>query len=230
MGLRGRPQGNPVVAQFVIEAARRICEIEADAQACGLTNLYIDTDFLKYREHCERVGVHAHKEFDPAISQILPDSGFWIHGERAGETVHLQAMRLDDLGTSTLAEFFRLVYTQVYDAEITGSCPAAEEISGRVAYHGGLWLHPDLRGDKVGLKLCRYGILTAFLRWHPDFIVGWATKRTGLAGMTKLGYFRLEPLVLSWKGDAPFPPYGWLCWNSNKAMRHSVRLPSEQYD
>ncbi|MFY0611525.1 MAG: hypothetical protein JXQ99_08390 [Hyphomicrobiaceae bacterium] len=97
--------------------------------------------------------------FQPRLGGVTEDNGFVILGRDAnGDVVATQALRVFDWQTTTLkaeAESLRLFYAnpkrdQRPNEVCSISAPLASEITGRVAWSGGVWNRPDYRGRQLG--------------------------------------------------------------------------------
>jgi len=93
--------------------------------------------------------------FDPERSDIGAECGFWLRFHSGGRTVGAQAVRLWQLDTLTLGDHMRR-HLRLYCAPNHGlDLESAEfngrgwDLSGRLAYHGQLWLAPDFKGKRV---------------------------------------------------------------------------------
>ncbi|RWA88127.1 MAG: hypothetical protein E5W38_00360 [Mesorhizobium sp.] len=118
-------------------------------------------------------------KFRPDCSRIEPGRALWILGEdQSGKVAHVQALRVDDLTTATLAEHLESLEACYADpknqAGSGSSCvchaPTARKINGVVAYHGDLWLRDDFRGKGLARILAGIAFGLARAKWSPDFI------------------------------------------------------------
>ncbi len=84
---------------------RALLGINAEVAAFGVS-LEFHTDFDLFREVVSEIPDKGSITalFDPRQSNINSNNGFWIKGvDQYGEIVHVQAMRVDDLGNQTIA-------------------------------------------------------------------------------------------------------------------------------
>lgn len=150
--------------------------------------------------------------FDPAFGHISSENGFWLKGENdRGEVVHLQALRLDNFSRpldDVMANWLVPLYRKAGDKPEPADrglvlSPVARQIHGRTAYHGELWIKAGIgRGALSGLSdtLPRIGLVLAHMKWAPDWIYGFVTKRKVFSGLTaRWGYPHAQPNGLCWK-------------------------------
>ncbi|WP_246696216.1 hypothetical protein [Mesorhizobium sp. SARCC-RB16n] len=141
-------------------------------------------------------------KFRPDCSRIEPGRAFWIIGEDQSDKIaHVQALRVDDLTTTTLAEHLeslKACYADPKNQAGSGSscachAPTARKITGVVAYHGDLWLRDDFRGKGLAGILAGIAFGLALAKWSPDFIYAlvpsWLIER-GIAD--QYGYLHRE--------------------------------------
>ena len=117
-------------------------------------------------------------QLDVAYCALPPGRAFWIEGiDAGGRTVLTHACRLFDWSDTDL-EAEGLALRIFYDhperharpgRDLTLASPMPVRITGRVAYVGGLWVHPDLRRRGLAGIVPRLGRGAAHARWAPDF-------------------------------------------------------------
>ena len=152
----------------------------------GGLSVQIGTDFDEYREILlrDRPKQALGAPFDPDIQNLNAGNAFWLTGcDLDGDLMHTQAARLLDLKHENLGGYmfnrFREFPPAIPDIDLDRSrfraSPGARNITGRVIYHGEVWMSdkPGLfRGNGLSTVLARYGLLTAMQRWNPDYILG----------------------------------------------------------
>lgn len=123
--------------------------------------------------------------FQPDVSPIQTGDGYWIIGFGKNNDVALVgAARLYRLSQTNFAEHLeslKAFYANPSrDAHPQDRClctaPAARRISGKVAYHGDLWVRQDFRGQgmvKIATRIMR-GV--TFGMWDPDFLCSLAGR------------------------------------------------------
>jgi hypothetical protein len=170
--------------------------------------------------------------FDPDCSDVGGGRAFWIKGENdAGEVVHLQAARVDDLGDMPLIDWLEGLWAFYADPRSSAqaqevcfcAAPMAMLISGRVAYHGEVWLRDGpggFRGHGLGGVLPRMAIAVALKRWQPDFMYGIAWPKIVDKGMARFyGYRHFQPHGAMWNWQRqPAVLHGHLIWLTQQDM------------
>ncbi|WP_205769897.1 hypothetical protein [Microvirga sp. KLBC 81] len=141
--------------------------------------------------------------FRPDCYELSPGKAFWIIGrDQEGRVAHVQAMRLDDLCDTNLAEHLESLRACFADPTLQAgpgsscSCyaPTACSITGLVAYHGDIWLRKDFRGRGLAALIGQIAFGLAWAKWSPDFIyalvAGWNIEK-GI--VDRYGYLHREP-------------------------------------
>ncbi|RAZ70791.1 hypothetical protein DPM35_31925 [Mesorhizobium atlanticum] len=180
--------------------------------------------------------------FRPDCSWLESGRAFWIVGrDRSGQVAHVQALRMDDLRSTNLAEHLEsLKGCYAHPKSMTSSdsscachAPAARQIAGIVVYHGDLWLRDDFRGQGFPSALAGIAFGLAWAKWSPDFIYalvpGWIIEK-GVA--EQYGYLNREPrgsvLRLSNLG---IEDDDWLIWLTKNELSGLIRrtLNADEY-
>lgn len=205
----------------------------------------VGTDLEEFRSICHKTPSKSAvgPAFDTSEVDILPSDAMWITGHLAnGEIVHTQAMKVINLGQSTLQQHFR---EHLSDFRIGGFqidvpntpwrlTPEASEISGLITYHGELWLKggPDgIRGGCLATILSRLMLIMGLLRWSPDYLIGIQAALTSCRGLAaREGYMRTEQRVVEWnRGPSLDPIEGWLVWMTKKEAEFNLDVPPESF-
>ncbi|MBX4917495.1 hypothetical protein [Rhizobium bangladeshense] len=160
-------------------AARFLGVFDSDAAKKGIT-LSLGFDFREYVTITKATQTKGptYPNFRPDRSPIQLGNGFWVKGvDRNNETALLQAVRLYNLNTS-FAEHLRSLrafYENVsLHASSRDSCtclaPSAESMTGKVAYHGDLWVRRDFRGKGIPKIMAGIVFGVSYSLWDPDFV------------------------------------------------------------
>lgn len=138
-------------------------------------------------------------QLDIDYCALPPDRAFWIEGlDDNGRTVVTHAARLFDWRRTDLEAEGRALRI-FYDAperharpgeDLTLAEPMPVRIAGRVAYVGGLWIHPEYRGRGLARIMPRVGRAVADLRWSPDWLFSHVVDRLLDAGMGQVYGYR----------------------------------------
>lgn len=207
----------------------------------GGIDVQIGTDFEEYREILlrDRPNQPLGAPLDPKLQNLNEGNAFWLTGRDAdGDLMHTQAARLlnmkgEDLG-GYMYNHFREFPPAIPDLDLDRSrfraSPGARHISGRVIYHGEVWMgeKPGLfRGNGLSTVLARYGLLTAMQRWNPDYIFGFMARTVAFKGFAeRMGYMHNEPGALRWfRKGSDMPLEGFLSYLSNDEARYLLEMP-----
>ena len=177
--------------------------------------------------------------FNVEDSDIGPENGFWIQGtDDAGEIVHLQAVRFDDLSGTTLASHWHanpeLYCTRGHGIDVFRSdfysAPASLEITGPVCYHGELWLKQSYRVlRRLTSKLANLAMLLALARFRPDYIYCLIVPKVmRTAFSVRTGYLHMHPQGIRWhipNQDRPYDEY--LVWMTGEELSQLMDRPPE---
>lgn len=220
-----------------------VSAIVREAEAIGM-KLEVSTDF----EHLQRVvksnddKTPLYPMFDTSASFISPANGFWVKGtDAAGEVVHVQGLRLLDLGESTLAEHlsehrYKYVFQGDYtvpDKNLFAMSRATNSITGRAVYHGQIWLKggaDGYRGQGISALLPRYALAMSLLEWSPDYIFGYVDPKLGCRGvLAQYGYYHFEP-ERWWTPDGMRSYEHWMAWVARDDVSHMMQFsPTDMY-
>ncbi|MQX98055.1 hypothetical protein GHK03_18490 [Sinorhizobium medicae] len=183
--------------------SKYICSADELARRSGL-HLTMGDDFEEYVGITSRLPgkLPTYPNFRPDCSDLPPGNAFWIIGrDREGRVAHVQAMRLDDLSNTNIAEHLeslRACFTDPNvkagpDSSCISSAPTARQITGLVAYHGDIWLREDFRGRGLATLIGRIAFGLAWAKWAPDFIyalvAGWNVEK---GVVDRYGYLHRE--------------------------------------
>lgn len=141
--------------------------------------------------------------FRPCLGGANSDNGLVVFGRDAsGSVVTTQAVRLFDWRDSNFrieTEALRLFYANPdRDKAPNERCRVlavdAEQVAGRVAYIGGLWFRPDLRGNPHTKFITRVGRACALAFWGIDHLCGIITPTNlGTKFHARHGYRDVTP-------------------------------------
>lgn len=189
-----------------LQVSRYITDIDAFARSQGIS-LAIKNDFEELCYLSKRLPGKPvpFAPFHPEYTDVGAENAFWIEGRNGGgEVVHVQAVRCDDLSDTTLAHRIHALLEPYATEEVLETSndldfcqsPMARKISGKVCYHGEIWLRGGsngYRGKGLSSILPRMILGLALAKWAPDFIWGfghaWLVER-GIP--QKYGYHNVE--------------------------------------
>lgn len=218
-----------------LELSRCICAADELARKVGL-HITMGDDFEEYVGITSRLPGKSptYPSFRPDCSDLPPGKAFWIVGrDREGSVAHVQAMRLDHLSKTDVAEHLESLRAWFTDPILKAGpgsssrcdAPTARSISGLVAYHGDIWLREDYRGRGLATFIGRIAFGLAWAKWAPDFIYAlvadWHIERRVVH---QYGYLHQEPhgSVLH------LPAHGivdddWLVWLTRHELLNRFR-------
>lgn len=227
-----------------LQLARYISDIDSYAKSKGIT-LSVRSDFDYLWKIWKKLPGKPEPSvlFDPAVRDVSEGRAFWIRGTNSdGEIVHVQAARCDDLTGTNLARDIDSLTKCVAEpstlpsSEDTGFCqaPAAKEITGKVCYHGEIWLrggNSGYRGQGLASILPRLVLALAHAKWAPNYMWGlgqqWLIDR-GLP--QQYGYRYVQPRGTYWKKTKYNRPIdSWIMWMSGRELAHLIQAPSHAY-
>lgn len=203
--------------------------------------LEVGRDFEKFAEIIE-VERPSQKLGDPFnfTKQFLPASrGFWIIGRNpSGKLMHTQAVRLLHLRQQTLAAYMANHYKEFppggveidFDQSWYHPGPGAGRISGRVAYHGEMWVDNTCgtyRGGKLVDILARVAFLKIEEKLKASHVFGYMLRSVARRGLAEReGYLHIDPYCLSWKLQEREEAFDCnMVYMDRADMQHSIEVP-----
>ncbi|MCA1444439.1 hypothetical protein I6F07_30490 [Ensifer sp. IC4062] len=218
-----------------LDVSRYICSFDGAARKAGI-RFKMGEDFERYLEITTSIVGKSptFPMFRPDCSRLEPGRAFWIIGEdRSGEVAHVQALRVDDLRATNLAEHLeslKACYADPKSQASSGSscvCSAstARKITGAVVYQGDVWLRGDFRGQGLPRMFSSVAFGLAWAKWSPDFIYGlvptWSIEK-GVADL--YGYLHKEAhgSILRLP-DRGIEDDDWLVWLTRREVSHLIK-------
>ena len=208
---------------------------DAECFAHGI-QITLQDDFDHLRQVNDRLDkLPLTPNFDPRRTAIGPVNGLWMKGvDLSGEVVLTQAARFYDLRDTTLALLHQSLHafyddpaTQAEEGE-TCRCdaPATHFITGRVCYHGELWLERRYRSKGLTKALSRLLMALVLLRWQPDYLFGMAQPGICRRGVgARYGYRNMQPHGMIWSVPSTGTLDEWIIWNSRDDLEAAVMRP-----
>ncbi|MCA1378618.1 MULTISPECIES: hypothetical protein [unclassified Bradyrhizobium] len=117
-------------------------------------------------------------------SPIKSGDGFWMVGaDKNNDVAVLQAVRLYDDSRTNFAEHLEKAFgddqttrEHTYDGW-TCIAPSARQMTGKVAYHGDVWVRRDYRGQSMPNIMAGVAFGVSFAMWVPDFVCALVAPR-----------------------------------------------------
>jgi hypothetical protein len=100
------------------------------------------------------------------------------------------------------------------------TAPASHEITGRVCYHGEVWIDPKFRNMRIAATLATFAQLLAVTRFMPDYNYGFIPPHLVKRGYpARIGYLHLHPWAPSWHVCGREEPYDdYLVWVTGQEL------------
>ena len=139
--------------------------------------------------------------FDPQWSDVTTDNQISLLGRKNGRIVAAHAMRYFDWRQSTYydeIDSFRLLYrdpehNRLPGESVTITSTAARSLTGRVAFSGAAWCHPEMRGNGISHVMPRLGKSLALARWDVDRLVAFMSESNHRNGFApRFGYHGVD--------------------------------------
>jgi hypothetical protein len=144
-----------------------------------------------------------------AVGVFNRERAFWMSlTDAAGDVVGLQAFRFDEIDTH-LADWCMNYMIGVYMRQNELMVPAfarppegsiAHRLTGRLVYHGELWMAKQVKSRRAFEVFTRLGLILSVIKWRPAAIWGLASPQmAGHGHLTRVGYSILERGFLRWQ-------------------------------
>ncbi|MCK1542186.1 hypothetical protein IVB12_09430 [Bradyrhizobium sp. 179] len=215
----------------LLQVSRFLQFYDAAAAQKGI-KLSIGFDFHEYVSITRKTPTkgRTYPIFRPDRSPIEPGDGYWVIGvDKNNEVALVEAARLYDLSHSNLAEHLESLKAFYADPtkhahpqdRCTCTAPSARKITGKVVFHGDVWVRKDFRGQ--GIPKIMTGIVRgiSFAMWAPDFIFGLAPRWSRDKGVYLTAHYepggsKLELIEENIVDD------DWLIWLAGDELRGLV--------
>lgn len=168
--------------------------------------------------------------FRPDRSPIKLGEGYWIIGfDQNNEVVYLEAARLFNLQHSSLGEHLQSLKVFYGEPEKHAhpqdrcicTAPTAKKITGKVAYHGDLWVRSDFRGQGILKSVLGIGTGITFAMWNPDFLCWLGRRWTVDKGIYNPPHCESGGAILQLV-EEDVAEDNWLMWMTREELRRIV--------
>jgi hypothetical protein len=192
-----------------LAAARAAAMLEAELESFKL-QVHVSSDMQEFDIVKQRVrGMPVAPMHHHAVGVFNRERAFWMYlTDELGEVVGLQAFRYDEIDTH-LADWCVTYMIGVYMRQQELMVPSfpkppegsvAERLTGKLVYHGEIWISKGIKSRKVFEQFVRLGLILAVIKWRPDAIWGLASAQmAGHGHFTRVGYTVLERGFLRWQ-------------------------------
>ena len=192
-----------------LNAARAATALEAELKDMGF-KVHVSSDMPAFNAAKLKLrGSLPSPMHDHEVCVFGHERAFWMYlTDDAGQMVGLQAYRYDEIDTS-LADWCVTYMVGVYMRRQELMVPshskppegsASERLTGKLVYHGEIWIDKQIKNRKVFEQFVKLGLVLALIKWQPDAIWGLATTQMANHGhFTRVGYTILERGFLRWQ-------------------------------
>lgn len=217
-------------------AAEAISVLTADIRKQNL-DIRVEYDFDKLNEVCQNFdGKDLSEQFQTRYFDFTPANAFWLSvTDSGGRIISVVAARFEDLSGIKLSDHWMQQQKRIYidphgeDACLAEqSCPGADQITGRVVYHGDMWLEKDYRGGSLAVLITRLSQLLVYAKWQPDYIYCFMSEKLVQRGFsTGQGYAHMQPVGTHWLvAPRHIPADDWLLWNAKSDLTYLAKVLS----
>lgn len=159
--------------------------------------------------------------YDPSNGMCAPERSYVLLGRnRNGEIVTAQGAHIFDWRATNFkseAESMRLFYASPAtrrrsEEACVVSAPSASELTGTVAFLGGAWWHPSVRGRLLGTLLSRVSRAYAYTRWHTDLTLAIMSETLIAKGFAERNGYQHVELGVGFRNFEIGPYNGGIVW------------------
>jgi hypothetical protein len=192
-----------------LDAARAAAMLDAELRQLRLS-VHLSSDMAEFDAVKTRVrGFPVAPMHHHAVGVFNRERACWMSLlDEAGDVVGLQAFRYDEIDTN-LADWCLNYMIGVYMRQQELMVPSftkppqgsvSERLSGKLVYHGEIWISKAIKNRRVFEAFVRLGLILAVIKWRPDAIWGLASAQmAGHGHFTRVGYTILERGFLRWQ-------------------------------
>jgi hypothetical protein len=177
--------------------------------------------------------------FHPKNGLLDYDRAYVLTGrDAAGQIVTMQAARIfdwHDTNFAAEAESLRLYFADPGAMARSGeSCqvtsPSGRTLGGTVAFSGGAWWHPSVRGGMIGAILSRVSRAYAYTRWQTGLTIAMMSKGLIQRGFWEQNGYRHAELGCAFQNLAPGNYEGGVVWITGKEIIEDLEQFTAQLD
>ncbi|WP_439397424.1 hypothetical protein ACRQ5Q_09860 [Bradyrhizobium sp. PMVTL-01] len=217
-----------LVAGNAFHVARSL-QVRDDAAEKNGIKLLIGFDFHEYVSIARATPTKGptFPNFRPDRSPIKEGEGYWIIGlDKNNNVAGLEAARLYDLSQTNFAEHLQSLKAFYANPAIHAhpedrcicTAPSAKKMTGKVAYHGDLWVRRDFRGQGVRKILTGLTHAVSFAMWAPDFLCAIVERWTLDKNVDDMLHHEPGGAILRLVED-DIVEDNWLSWETGEELR-----------
>lgn len=220
------------MAKHQLNLAVAITRIKDELAQQGL-EIRCSTKFKRLRKTVKKLpGKTLTQQFSLDFFDLHGGFAYWFGlYDQSGNCVCIIASRTENLGRRPLAEHWRDQQSRIYPKPNRigkNHAPLARKISGRVAYHGDFWVHPDWRGgENISLIVSLCFFLTQ-LRNDPDWIYGlMGEERVKRGFLSMCGFDYGQPYGTDWLVQPEtegLSASNWLVASEREGIHHRAHI------
>lgn len=204
-----------------IELAEFVAELNGRIRARGI-------QLSTIRDMSAGARAHASARADSPLTPVFTDQvrggefgeGRWLVGrDEDGKVVALQALRALNISSSLAdhlgrnAAYYAADEKDADHSRARSECRLTHRMSGRVVYHGEVWLHESMRGAGLAFVMPRMAMAIAVSAFGAEWVFGLSYPKTAHRGiLSRYGYWRNIPGALVWRDQVGEVQYSnWIC-------------------
>lgn len=201
-------------AEMTMDVASAIGLISAELRMLGM-KIVSGHNFAEYADLVAASNRVLTEHFAIDYHTLSPVEGFWIVlTDGSGMPAATVAARLDCLGPMTLAQHWKMYLPRIYSSKTSGGVTISQrqhgfcqEVSGRVAYLGEMWVDDKFRKQGLAKKLAMLVQLVALLQFDPDFIYCWMWEDRAKSGFAQAcGFTEVVARGIRWENPPSNKP------------------------
>ena len=194
----------------------------------GIGEYRYGNDIRRYEQAVAKTDkIRSGEHFHRLHSELFPNKFQYVQAmNKAGICVGMVASRLDDIGDWNLPRFYQERVRRVVEARggneqfaelADDTCQYAVDLTGRIAYMGEGFVHPDWRHRGLSTLMVRNLMLVCWADWDPAVIHGWMRHKHADTGMAfKWGFTDCYESGMSWKTEPADPTWKDTCFVANR--------------
>ena len=217
----------------------RFLQVYEDAAAQRGVKLSIGFDFNEYVSITQAAATKrpTFPNFRPDRSPIKLGEGYWIVGvDHNNDVAITDAARLYNLSHTNVAEHLESLKAFYADPtehahpqdRCTCTAPSAKKMTGKVAYHGDLWVRSDFRGQGMAKIVAGIAHGASYAMWAPDFLCALVARFSldrGLVAQYEMLHHEPGGAILQLV-EENIVEDNWLIWLTGEELRTQI----EQHD
>ncbi len=202
------------------DAARFMMDGQAVLKEMGVARIRLSNDFEEYKKIMLKVRGKLSEHFDIDYIDTLEQEGVWFMCvDRRGNHIANQALRFEDLRGVSLTTALKRRLQRIHGGVAVQSHPVLDNFTGRVAYHGDVWIRREYRKQKLAPVFGRILQAYAFLKFDPEIVYGLMIEDLVRSGYcARLGYVHSQLYCHGWEKEPDFKRPRYVTWLSREDL------------